>query len=173
MQRLRALQIGILIAVLLIVIPLAYSLRPITVTGTVTINSNTQKAIVFNLQDGQTITGSLDYYSEPNTHGMWYPIVDPYGNELNYTNSEEVIFGGEGQNGTFAFTAKVSGEWGIHIGNAYKPYGGTLFYSYTINTATILGVNPILLMGLVIAIGVSSELIILRQKGKCKSPLPL
>jgi hypothetical protein len=147
MQKIIALQVGLFIATLAAIIPLAYSLLPVTITNKETIDCNTQKAIIFNLREGQTITDSLDYNSKPNTNGNWYLILDPNGNEATERTVEDFSVGGKDGHGMFTFTAKVSGEWYI-------------------STTTIFGFNPLVLIGLVIAVWVIAEIAVLRVKKK-------
>jgi hypothetical protein len=158
MRKRVTLQVVTFVAILAIVLPLAFSAQTISVADS-TYNSS-ERPIVFNLQIGQTVNGWLFYDSGPNTPSSWYNIVTPNGDGTTEATAEGVHYGGEGKNGTFTFTAKVAGEWSIHVCTSYKPYGGFLRYSYTVSPAPILGLHPMFLIGLVVAVGVILELIV-------------
>jgi hypothetical protein len=155
------LQVAILVVTLAIVLPLGFSIHSTSVTNSVNTISTSGRAIVFDLQRGQTVTGWLNYYtSEPNIQGSWYRVVDPNGNGLNELNSEGVYLDAEGNHGTFTFIAKIAGEWSIEVSTSSKPYGGNLYYSYSINSPPILGLDRVMLIGIVVVVGVILELIL-------------
>ncbi|MCW4029192.1 MAG: hypothetical protein NWE92_06045 [Candidatus Bathyarchaeota archaeon] len=136
----------IILSVIAIILPLSFLSQDSTVS------KNHQridwitasKSITFDLKSGQTVNGWLNYTGD--TNGAWFLIGDPNGNEIGSRTSE-------GNQGTFVFTATVNGQYFIDIGND-NPFGDYIDYAYTISAPPILGINPIVLIGLVITVAI-------------------
>jgi hypothetical protein len=149
MGKTKAIQTAIVIAVLVIVLPLALTSNH-SYSGSQSINwDNASKALTFNLQTGQTVNGWINYTGEKS--GAWYLIGDPNGNEIGSRTTD-------GNFGNFAFTATVNGEYFIDIWYD-KPFGITFNYSYTVSSV-FLWLSYIVWIGLVIVVGIFLELII-------------
>jgi hypothetical protein len=144
MKKVIKLEIIIFVVTLVIVLLLAFTGQS-SYAGYQKIDwNNASRALTFDLQTGQTVTGWLDYTGEK--HGAWFLIGDPDGNEIGSRTSE-------GNRGTFMFTATVDGQYFIDIGYD-DPFGTYINYSYSISAPPILGVDRTMLTGIVITIGV-------------------
>jgi hypothetical protein len=108
---------------------------------------NASRSITFNLVKGQTVTGSLNY-TEGN-YGNWFTLYDSEENPL-VSGSYDY----RGRSGSFSFTADTDGVYYLGVGHltSYLQY---LDYEYSISPPPILGLSPIVLIGLIVAIGVA------------------
>ncbi len=151
MNRLLIYEVVIIVCTLAIVLPLVSSIRNISVTEyNQAINwDNASRGITFDLKEGQTVTGSLDYTGE--TTGAWFLIGDPNNNEIGSRTNE-------GNHGTFSFTAQIDGQYYIDIEND-SPHTQYINYSYTISSPHVLGFDASILITLVIVIGLVLSMI--------------
>jgi hypothetical protein len=143
MKQVIKLEIVISIITIAIVLPLAITAN-ISHSGDNMINwNNASRAITFDLNKGQTVTGWLNYTGEK--HGAWFLIGDPNGNEIGSRTSE-------GNFGTYSFIATADGQYFIDISNE-NAFGDYLEYSYSISAPPFLGIDRVVLIGMVITIG--------------------
>jgi hypothetical protein len=149
-------QLLILIIALAVIIPLALSANNTSVTKyhQAIDSNNASRCIRFDLRSGQTVNGSVVYYSEVN--GNWFAIYDSDDEPL-IANSVSITQ--EQNQGTYKFTANNDGAYflGISDHDVFVKY---LDYSYTVSPAPILGLDPVVLIGLVIAAGAILEVAI-------------
>jgi hypothetical protein len=144
MKKVIALEVIVVLATLAVVLPLAFTGQS-SYAGYQAIDwNNASRALTFDLQTGQTVTGWLNYTGEK--HGAWFLIGDPNGNEIGSRTNE-------GDHGTFVFTANIDGQYFIDIGYD-SPSGTYIYYSYSISAPPILGVDRTVLTGMVITIGI-------------------
>jgi hypothetical protein len=147
------LQVVILVAVLAIVLPLVFLATPITVAKTnEQINANNgYRYLVFDLQRGQTVTGSCAVQDYNDTSCV---IIDPNGNQM---VSSPTDYEFDRNKTTFYFTADINGRYylAITISDIWNHY---INYEYSITAPPILGLDPLVLIGLVIAVGAILEL---------------
>jgi hypothetical protein len=147
-------QLLIVIITLAVILPVALTTHntSVTVNHQAVNENNESESVVFDLQSGQTVNGSLTY-SQDQPYGAWFFITGPSGNPL-----ESLSLSTERNHAAFKFTAPISGLYylGVSSGGSYWTY--YLDYSYTISPAPILGLDPVVLIGLVIAAGVILEL---------------
>jgi hypothetical protein len=142
------LQVVIIVAALAIVLPLVFTGQS-SYAGYQAIDwNNASRALTFDLQTGQSVSGSLTYSGDK--HGAWFLIGDPDGNEIGSRTSE-------GDHGTFVFTANIDGQYFIDIGYD-KPWIVFINYEYSISAPPILGLDPVVLIGIVITVGAILEL---------------
>jgi hypothetical protein len=148
MGKIKAIQIAIVMAVLVIVLPLAFTSNN-TYSGSQSINwNNASKALTFNLNTGQTVNG---YFSLNNNERTSYIVYNDEVGEIIVSRTNE-------NKGNFTFTAKSDGPYYLNI--YYDiPFGNSMGYSYNISS-TFLGFHYILWIGLVIVIGLILELIV-------------
>jgi hypothetical protein len=150
------LQVVIIVAVLAIVLPLVFLATPITVAETIeSIDINTAyKFLSFDLKNGQTVKGS---YTIAGSNKTYCYILTPNGDEMSASPSYYRY--SYGTYATFSFTADMNGQYYFCISNmpmaTFK-----IKYSYSISAPPILGLDPVVLIGLVIAVGVILELIV-------------
>ncbi len=150
MKQVVKLELITIIITITIVLPLAITAN-ISHYGDNIINwNNASRAITFDLNKGQTVTGWLNYTGEK--HGAWFLIGDPNGNEIGSRTSE-------GNFGTYTFTATTDGQYFIDIANE-NAFGDYLEYSYSISAPPFLGIDRVVLIGIVITIGSVLALII-------------
>jgi hypothetical protein len=153
----RSLVVQLLIAIitLAVILPIALTTHNTSVTAynQAATERNASESIAFDLQSGQTVNGSLTFYSNQ-LNGAWFMIYGPSGDPL---VTESLSVSREENQGTFKFTAPISGLYYLGVsGGSYWTY--YLDYSYTISPAPILGLEPVVLIGLVIAAGAILEL---------------
>jgi hypothetical protein len=153
MKKIILIEFVIIVLTIVVVLPLVLTAHS-SFAGYQSINqNNASRALIFNLKTGQTVTGSITSYGDVN--GQWYLVVDPNNNEI---NSNVGSLGGEGNYGTFTFTANIDGEWYISM-DELSPFGSRFDYSYSISAAPTLGINRTELIVIVIILGIVSGLI--------------
>ena len=76
---------------------------------------------------------------------------------MNNTNSVDHTYGSEGKHETFAFTAKIGGNWSAYVSTDIGS-AGPFNYSYTVGPTTVLGLGRVDFIDWVIAGGVIVEL---------------
>ncbi|MBN1244829.1 hypothetical protein JXA31_04480 [Candidatus Bathyarchaeota archaeon] len=105
--------------------------------------NNASRALTFDLQTGQTVTGSFSLAGNERTDYIIY----------NQDIGEIIVSQTSEHKGDFTFTAKTDGQYilRIHVENPFSEY---MDYSYSISTPSILGVDRTVLTGIVITIGV-------------------
>jgi hypothetical protein len=157
MRKVVAIEVIILIAILALVLPLAISVHNTSVTkyNQSFDANNAARILTFDLQTGQIVTGSYTVTDgETNTQfNTGFSIYDPDGAPLttgSYTR--------EPNHGSFMFTATITGQYYLSI-PINDLFIHRINYQYSI-TNHILGIDTVVLIGLVIIIGVVSGLII-------------
>lgn len=147
MKKLLVIQLIIIIAALAIIFPLALSIyNPTTISASHQEITEPFKAITFELQRDQTVTGS----ATTDISDAFFMILDSNGHELesqyvlSYSNPQP-------QNVTFQFIAPVSGTYYIAFGSHYG-WTEHIDYSYTISPPPVLGFDPLTLIAIAVAV---------------------
>jgi hypothetical protein len=148
-------QLLIVVIALAVILPVAFTTHntSVTVYHQAVIENNASESVAFDLQSGQTVNGSLTYYKDQ-LYGAWFFIYVPSGDPL-VTESLSVSI--DENHAAFKFTAPVSGLYHVGVSNRSE-WTYYLDYSYTISPAPILGLDPLVLIGIVIAVGAILEL---------------
>jgi hypothetical protein len=142
MKKVIVLEVIVIIATLAVVLPLAFTgLSSYAGYNAVDWN-NASRALTFNLQTGQTVTGSFSFIPALNKS---YAIYNEDVGEIMLSQTSD-------NKGNFTFTAKTDGEYILGIYHD-KPFGMYIRYSYSISAAPILGVDRTVLTGIVVTIG--------------------
>jgi ABC-type cobalt transport system substrate-binding protein len=163
MRRIIVIDLVIIILTLVIVLPLAFTAQSSYAGYNVIDVSNASRALTFDLQRGQTVTGSFSFSGNERAGYIIY----------NQNIGEVIVSQTSEHRGDFTFTAKTDGQYYLNI-QVENPFGEYLDYSYSISAPPILGVDRIVLIGLVITIGVVLALIVavlsLSRKRNLKNP---
>jgi hypothetical protein len=133
---------GILTVVLVIILLLSViSHIPYSGNNNIYQETNSSKALAFNLKTGETVNGRIAFWFI----GVNYSV---------YNERSGTLFGAEtsSRTGYFTFTAPVDGVYYLSI-----DYSTGFVYSYTISPA-FLGLNAVFWIGLVIAFGTVLEI---------------
>jgi hypothetical protein len=149
MRRIIVIDLVIIILTLVIVLPLAFTAQSSYAGYNVIDVSNASRALTFDLQRGQTVTGSFSFSGNERAGYIIY----------NQNIGEVIVSQTSEHRGDFTFTAKTDGQYYLNI-QVENPFGEYLDYSYSISAPPILGVDRIVLIGLVITIGVVLALIV-------------
>ncbi len=143
MRKIIIIEFMIIVLTLVIVLPLMLTADSSHV-GHQTIDwNNASKALTFDLQTGQTVTGSFSFAGDEKTDYIIY----------NQDIGEIIVSQTYEHKGDFTFTAKIDGQYYLRI-HYENPFGAYIDYSYSISETSILGVNRIALVGIVITTGV-------------------
>jgi hypothetical protein len=163
MPKLVTLQIVIFVAILAIVLPLIFLATQNTAvakTSQMISANNAYEYLSFDLQRGQTVKGS---YTVQGYNDTFCVIIDPNGNEM---VSSPTDYEYDRNKATFSFTADINGRYYLSI-SIIDIWNHYIDYEYSISSQPILGLDPMVLIGLVVAVGVILELIVfLRYKVK-------
>ncbi len=173
MRRQLAIYVAVIVAVLVVALPIVVTMHSTTVTGEGGYGLNVGY-VFFDLQAGQSVNGWFSFSDKAVASGYqpYFVICDPVGWELNNTNSVDHIYGSEGKNETFAFTAKIGGNWSAYVSSVFHS-AGPFNYSYTVGPTPILGLDRVNFIGWVIAGGVISELAVFLYYRRKKADTPI
>jgi heme/copper-type cytochrome/quinol oxidase subunit 2 len=148
MRKITIIEIAIIISTSVIVFALAFTGQS-SYSGYQTIDwNNASRALTFDLQTGQSVSGSLTYTGD--TSGTWFTVYNPDGNPL---VASPTYYEYQQKRVIFSFTASTDGEYYASVGHN-KPWTVFINYEYTISPSPILGVDRTVLTGMVITIGV-------------------
>jgi hypothetical protein len=128
-ERKVVLSLGTIIILLSVV---AFSVKASSVE-TVQVGALSEEMVTFNLNSGQTFTGSLSISGGGNDIDFW--VTDPQGTRI--LDSGRVT-----QGKTFEFNAQASGAYTLHFGNTFSWFTGKMVYlTYNVGLPTVSGMD--------------------------------
>jgi hypothetical protein len=108
---------------------------------TVQVNALSWVTLTYNLNSGQTFSGSLSITGGGNDIDFW--VTDPEGTII-------LGLGRITQGRSFEFTAQKNGAYILHFDNSFSWFTAkTVTLTYNIGTSTIFGFDPLVLIAIV------------------------